>query len=176
VRDHDMSGGVCLGDDVVVGNLKNVLIAAGSYWLLVAHVLTAANDGITDASGERKNPGGRAAAHAGELVSAGLNFVRDLVDAEYRPRGVAAGQPVPESRDRNRDRSGGSSPRADCPSQMCASSWASVNICAAFVSEPLMNTSGARGSASANPRNSSGSSLRRLLLPTTPLTITMTPA
>jgi hypothetical protein len=37
---------------------------------------------------------------------------------------------------------------------------ASVNICAALVSAPLMNTRVARGSANAKPRNSSGSSLR----------------
>ena len=62
------------------------------------------------------------------------------------------------------------------PSQRWASSWASVNICAALLSPPFRNTSGARPSASAKPRNSATSSLRWLLLPTTELTITITPA
>ena len=50
------------------------------------------------------------------------------------------------------------------PSQTWANSCASVNICAALESAPLMKTNGARGSASAKPRNSEGSSRRWLLL------------
>ena len=64
----------------------------------------------------------------------------------------------------------------ELPNQRWASSCARVNICAALVSFPLMKISGAVGSARAKPRNSCGSRLRRLLLPTTPLTMTSTPS
>lgn len=65
---------------------------------------------------------------------------------------------------------------ADSPKSRCASSCASVKIWAALLSAPLIKTRGASGSARAKPRNSSGFSFRRVLLPTTPLTITRTPA
>ena len=65
---------------------------------------------------------------------------------------------------------------AVAPIHTWASSCASVNICADLVSAPLMKMIGASSSTSANPRNSSGSSVRLLLFKTTPLVITMMPA
>ena len=50
-----------------------------------------------------------------------------------------------------------------------------MKIWAARLSEPFTKTSGANGSARANPLNSRWSSLRWVLLPTTPLTMTSTP-
>ena len=59
---------------------------------------------------------------------------------------------------------------------MCTSSCARVNICAALPSAPLTKTSGAYSSTKTKPRNSTGSNLRCVLLPTMPLTAKRIPA
>ena len=71
---------------------------------------------------------------------------------------------------------GVTSDKADSPSHTWASSCARGEHLRGLGIRPVDEHQGARSSARANPRNSSGSSLRWLLLPTTPVTMTKTPA